>query len=159
MQGGVPVIFQGVLRDAESRTYGSPDLLIRSDVLTGLFPSVMSEEHAAVPAPDLGAVPWHYRVVDTKFTPLGLAAGGELANSGSSPAYKVQLWIYNRALGRLQGYTPPDSYLLGRGWTQTRRGEETRVHDSMDRLAPVAQEYASRGRGRLRRRADPSRVG
>ena len=31
MEQGVPVIYQGVLRDADTQTYGIPDLLIRSD--------------------------------------------------------------------------------------------------------------------------------
>ena len=38
MQKGEPAIYQGVLRDAESRTYGAPDLLVRSDELHRLFP-------------------------------------------------------------------------------------------------------------------------
>ena len=59
--------------------------------------------------------------LDTKFSQLHLASGGELGNSGSAPAYKVQLHLYNRMLGRLQGYTPPESFVLGRGWGQTRR--------------------------------------
>ena len=67
--------------------------------------------------PDLGANDWHYLVVDTKFTTLHLnASGTELANDGSAPAYKAQVYIYNRMLGRLQGFEPPKSYLLGRGW-------------------------------------------
>ena len=46
MQNGEPVIYQGVLRDAESRTYGAPDLLVRSDELQRLFPGVLAEEEA-----------------------------------------------------------------------------------------------------------------
>ena len=146
---GVPIVFQGVLRDAETRTWGAPDLLVRSDVLADLFPDSLSANEAATPAPDLGIGARHYRVVDVKYSTLGLAAGGELGNSGSAPAYKVQTFLYNRALGRLQGYLPPESFLLGRGWTQTRRGETTRGDASMDRLAPVADGYASYVGGRL----------
>ena len=138
MREGHPIIYQGVLRDAETQTYGSPDLLVRADVLAELFPSSFSSAQAAVAAPDLGSLGTHYRVVDTKFTSLDLAAGGEVANSGSSPAYKVQLFIYNRALGRLQGYAPPKSFLIGWGWEQTRREETRRVLDCMDRLGPVS---------------------
>ena len=135
MQRGEPVIHQGVLRDADSRTYGAPDLLVRSDELARLFSDALTPEEAAVPAPDLGNSPWHYRIVDVKFTTLHLLASGVIGNSGSAPAYKAQLFVYNRALGRLQGFQPPTSYLLGRGWVQGR------VHGSscMERLGPVLQ--------------------
>ena len=104
MAEGVPIIAQGSLRDPQSRTYGAPDLLVRSDVLADLFPGSISGEAAAVPASDLDIGNRHYRVVDIKFSTLHLAARGELGNGGSAPAYKAQVYIYNRALGRLQGY-------------------------------------------------------
>ncbi len=154
MRRGEPIIFQGVLRDAETRTYGAPDLLVRADVLRQLFPNDLSAEATEVGAADLPAVGTHYRIVDTKFSQLHLAAGGELGNSGSAPAYKVQLHIYNRMLGRLQGYTPPESFVLGRGWEQTRRKVTPRVHNSMDRLGSVAQDYASRSGGPLANQAN-----
>lgn len=135
MADGVPIIHQGVLWDSGHGTYGAPDLLVRSDVLRKLFPGALSEAEAAVAAPDLGSA-WHYRVVDVKFTTLHLAAGGDLANSGSSPAYKAQLFVYNRALGHLQGYEPPSAFLLGRGWEQQKARRGT---NAMDRLAPVPQ--------------------
>ena len=120
MRDGRPLIHQGVLHDDESQTYGAPDFLVRSDVFASLFPGTLKEAEAAQPAPALGGVPWHYVVADAKFTTLHLLAAGYVSNSGSSPAYKVQVYIYNRALGRLQGYTPPTGWLLGRGWEQTR---------------------------------------
>ena len=154
MRRGEPVIFQGVLRDAESRVYGAPDLLVRADVLRKLFPNDLSADATEVGAPDLPALGTHYRIVDTKFSQLHLAAGGELGNSGSAPAYKVQLHVYNRMLGRLQGYTPPESFILGRGWEQTRRKVTTRVHNCMDRLGSIAQDDASKSRGRVEDQAD-----
>ena len=154
MRAGMPVIHQGVVRDAATQTYGSPDLLIRSDVLDQLFPRTLQPGEATEGAPDLGSGSWHYRVVDVKYATLGLSAGGELDNSGSAPAYKLQVFSYNRAQGRLQGYLPPAAYLLGRGWEQTRRGETTRVFNCVDRLAPVPNDYASRAKGPLFAQAD-----
>ena len=134
MAAGAEIIAQGVLRDPEHRTYGRPDLLVRSDALATLFPEALSVSKAAVPGPDLGIGDVHYVVVDIKFTTLNLLAGGGLSNSGgSSLSYKVQLHIYNRALGRLQGYLPPRAFLLGRGW---KKGNE-RGDSCMDLLAPV----------------------
>ena len=123
MVKSVPIIFQAVLWDAQNLNYGSPDFLVRSDVLRQLFPDSISEQEVAVPAPDLGNNKWHYRVVDTKFTTIHLnSTGTELANDGSGPAYKAQLYVYNRMLGRLQGFEPPESYLLGRRWQLTSKG-------------------------------------
>lgn len=139
MRRGEPIIYQAVLRDAETRTYGTADLLIRSDELYRLFPDAIAAEAASIPASDLGGEPWHYCVVDIKFTTLGLLVDGQLANGGSAPSYKVQLFTYNRALGRLQGFEPPVSYVLGRGWQQTRKGEKFRGTNCMELLAPVPQ--------------------
>ena len=140
MRDGAPLIYQGVLRDPETRTYGTADLLVRSDRLDQLFHGTLSPAEAATPAPGLGSEPWHYRIVDVKFTTLHLLAGGEIGKSGSSPAYKVQLYIYNGALGRLQGYMPARAYLLGRGWRQTVKGQTSGSENAMDRLGPVAMD-------------------
>ena len=137
MREGCPVIHQGVLHEAESYTYGAPDFLIRSDVLAELFPDSLPTAESATGASELGNNPWHYVVVDAKFTTLHLLAGGQVGNSGSSPAYKAQLYIYNRALGRLQGYSPPTAFLLGRGWAQTIRGTTSRGTNAMERLGPA----------------------
>src|SRR3990172_5036453 len=76
MEQGAPVIYQGVLWDAENRTYGVPDFLIRSDELLRLFPGSLTSEEAVQPAKDLKDARWHYCVVDLKFTTLDLLAGG-----------------------------------------------------------------------------------
>ena len=72
MQRGALIIYQAVLWDAQHLNYGSPDFLVRSDVLHELFPTAITAADAPVAAPDLGANDWHYRVVDTKFATLHL---------------------------------------------------------------------------------------
>ena len=80
-------------------------------------------------------------MVDTKFMTLHLnASGTELANEGSAPAYKAQVYIYNRMLGRLQDFEPPESYLLGRGWQRTQGRVTYRCSNAMKRLGPVPQD-------------------
>ena len=138
---GQPVIHQGVLHDAETRTYGAPDFLVRSDVINDLFPGTLAPETASMGATELGGA-WHYVIVDVKFTTLHLLAAGQVANTGSSPAYKGQLFIYNRALGKAQGFTPESAYLLGRGWEMTRKGESLRGVSAMDRLGPIVMDVA-----------------
>ena len=155
MRRGEPIIWQAVLRDAASRTYGTADLLVRSDTLRDLFPGSITQEEASTSAPDLGAVAWHYRVVDVKFSTLHINADGSLSDtSGSVWAYKIQVYIYNRALGRLQGYTPPVAFLLGRGWTQRVKGRTARGSSCMDRLGAVPYDHIARTRGHLGTAAD-----
>ena len=132
MCAGVPLIHQGVLRNPQNRTYGSVDLLVRSDVLETIVPGTLAPAEWRVNAPALGSQPWHYRVVDIKFKGLVLLKDG--AADGVLLKYMAQVWVYNEALGRIQGYTPPASYLLGRGWTQ---GQGTAGASCFDRLARV----------------------
>ena len=141
MQRGASIIYQAVLWDAQHLNYGSPDFLVRSDVLHELFPTAITAAQASIAAPDLGATDWHYRVVDTKFATLHFNSDGtRLDNGGSRPAYKAQLYIYNRMLGRLQGYLPPESYLLGRGWQDGTGRNAPRCGNALARLGPVSQE-------------------
>ena len=147
MRRGEALIHQAVLRDAETRTYGTADLLVRSDVLQSLFPGTVSDGDARMPAPALGSVEWHYRVIDIKFTTLHLLARGGLRDTGSSWLYKLQVHVYNRALGRLQGYQPTEAYLLGRGWERRSKGERLRGTSCIDLLGAVPQSYASNSKG------------
>ena len=48
MVEGLPVIGQGVLWDAESRTYGARDLLVRSDVLNDLIANTLTQDEVTV---------------------------------------------------------------------------------------------------------------
>jgi len=129
---GVDIIAQAVLWNPENRTYGAPDLLIRSDVLHELFPRELLTPE---PAPELPIGNRHYRVVDIKFTTLNINQDGSPGSEHLK--YMVQLWIYNEALGRMQGYTPPASYLLGRRWATSR----LRGSNAFDRLARVNHDH------------------
>lgn len=157
MHKGEPAISQGVLWDAEHETYGLPDLLIRSDIFQKLFPNYLEPSEAAIGAPDLGGGPWHYRVVDIKFSTLRFSSSGALRDiEGSLLAYKVQVFIYNQALGRLQGYLPEAAYLLGRGWDQTIRKKTIRGTNAMERLGIVNHGHVIPSRGSLESLAEKS---
>lgn len=133
MAQGVEIIAQAVLWNAETQTYGVADLLVRSDVLDRLVPEAIRPEDAAIVAPDLPEARWHYRVVDVKCTTLRLLKDGRAGSHHHEQ--KVQLWIYNEALGRLQGLTPPCSYLLGRRWDWN--NGKARGQSAVERLARV----------------------
>lgn len=144
MKRGVPIIHSGVLHNVENKTFGIPDILIRSDWVKFLVKDCpLTANEAKKSAPKLvdndGNIPkWHYRVVDIKFTGLLLRADAtHLLNSASFPAYKAQLLIYNWALGYLQGYTPDQVYILGRRWKYTAKGETYVGNTCFDKLAII----------------------
>lgn len=142
MREGAPVIAQGVLHDAEAGVFGIPDLLVRADLLAEWFPLDLEESAALHPASALG-VPWHYRVVDVKFHGFDLLRDGHASTEATSLPFLGQVWLYNQALGRAQGFRPPSAYLLGRGWKQ---GSD-RVRSCLDRLARVDHDRWIAGRG------------
>jgi len=149
MKEGHPVIYQAVLRDEKSETYGIADFLIRSDIFGQLFDRYKTDETTKNSASLLHDEPWHYRALDAKFSTLRFSAAGNLLTSGSAWAYMLQLYIYNRALGNMQGYTSPNAYLLGRKWSQTARGQTLRGVNFMDRLGEVSMDFFSDSRGTL----------
>jgi hypothetical protein len=146
MNRGIPIIHSGVLHDFDTQTYGIPDLLIRSDwirKLVKISPIDMVDE--VIPALKLQNIydstknpKYHYRIIDIKFSTLHLRSDGiHLVNAGSIPAYKGQLWIYNEILGKIQGYNPQISYILGRKWKMIIKGETRRGNSCLDRLGTI----------------------
>jgi hypothetical protein len=105
MNEGVAIIAHGVLWNRDDRVTCVPDLLVRLDVLPQLF-----SPHPALPR-ERGRER-SYVVVDIHFVTLHVLKDGT-ASLEHLP-YMVQNWIYNQALGKIQGYTPDASYLLGR---------------------------------------------
>jgi predicted RecB family nuclease len=140
MMEGREIISQAVLWNPQTRTYGAPDLLVRSDVLNRLVPGTLSEEGTVIAAPALDGAGYHYRVVDIKISTLHLSADGH-AKAGDHGPFLTQLWIYNDALGRLQGFTPPSAYLLGRS---TILGG-VRSTSALDRLGRVDRDHVLKG--------------
>lgn len=118
MCSGREIIAQAVLWNPQTQTYGAADLLVRSDKLNELVPHSLDADEASIPAEDIPGASWHYRVVDVKFTTLKLLKDGHAG--GNHSHYMAQVWLYNAALGRIQGYIPPSAYLLGRAWEQNK---------------------------------------
>jgi len=134
MEKGIPLIYQGVLRNDTKKLYGVADLLIRSDYVKKLFPGAERLEGSRCKFSDS----WCYQVIDIKFKTLPLTADGvHVLNSGSIPAYKGQLYMYCEMLEFMQKYRPPLAYLLGRGWNSTSSGIKSSSQSSMDRMGHV----------------------
>jgi hypothetical protein len=141
MCAGNEVIAQAPIWNPQTQTYGVIDLLVRSDILDRLFPGVL--QNPGEVAPHIPGAKWHYRVLDIKFSTLDLLKNGHAASGHLH--YGAQVWLYNEAVGRLQGWTPPNAYLLGRGWKQ---GQE-RGPSALERLSRIDRDYAARDGTRL----------
>lgn len=133
MEKGYPFIFGATLHNENNKTFGIPDLLVRSDWLQYLVkdaPEIINKSSK------VGN--YHYVVVDIKFTTLNLRADGiHVLNSGSFPAYKTQLCIYNLALETLQGYLPQCTYILGRRWKYSSKGDVFLGDNCFDKLGVI----------------------
>jgi putative phage-type endonuclease len=136
MKKGTPIIYQAVLHDHRTRTYGMPDLLVRSDWINKLVSEpVLSKSRKSHKCKFNKA--WHYVVVEIKYSSLNLCADGKhLRNSKSISSFKWQLYIYDKILGSMQGYTPTKSYILGKHWSY-KKNAITYFGSSFERLAHI----------------------
>lgn len=138
---GTPIIYQGVLLNRTGKlmgSYGIPDLIVRSDYLSQIFAKkVVYENNFYEKAPKLSG-DYHYVVVDIKFSTLELCFDGKrIRNSGYYPAYKCQLYIYNHALGLIQGYEPETSYILGRKYRYTIQNKVNRGNNCFESIGHI----------------------
>ena len=138
---GTPIIYQPVLMNREGDlcySYGMPDLLIRSDYLDRIVKlNPLNSTKQKYKAPNLSGN-YHYVVIDIKFTTLELCADGKrIRNSGSVPAYKCQLYVYNHALAKIQGYEPNESYILGRKYKYVCKGKKYSGNNCFSRLGHI----------------------
>jgi hypothetical protein len=138
MQRGVPIIYQGVLRNYETKTFGMPDLIVRSDWVNKLTDTkAMSNEMMNLGSPMFNHG-YHYVIVDIKHSTLNLTANGKtLLNQRSIPAFKGQVYIYHKALAKIQRYEPSCAYLLGRRWKYTTCKKEYKGYNAFERLGVI----------------------
>jgi predicted RecB family nuclease/REP element-mobilizing transposase RayT len=115
MKQGVPIIYQGVLHNFDNKTFGLPDLMIRSDYINKLMGyKVIDDKEATIKSSKLG-IDWHYKIVDIKHSNIPLRADGiHILNSESIPAYKGQLYIYTHALNKIQGININKAFIWGK---------------------------------------------
>ena len=156
MRSGVPVLHSVPVRNNYNRTQGIIDLLVRSDCLSQIInvnPLTLLEQRTKAPKLDGD---YHYIVIDIKFSTLPLCADGiHLLNSGHYPAYKAQLLIYTQAIGRIQGYTCPYAFILGRRWRYRSKNIVERGFSCLERLGKIDylikdQGYAQRTKNALK---------
>lgn len=136
MRKGVPILHSVPLANKKNRTYGVADLIVRSDYINKICPNMSIESNGCVFSND-----YHYVVIDIKFATMSLSMKSDaLLNAGSFPAYKSQLWIYNEALGNIQKFTPPNTYILGRGWKRGKVGSSKYCFDKLGVSSPYTND-------------------
>ena len=137
MKKGVPIIYQGVLHDYENKTYGLPDLLVRSDYINTLMGyEVITDEEARIVSPKLNTL-WHYKVIDIKCSTIPLKVDGiHVSNSDGMPVYKGQLYIYTMALNKVMGLDLKKGFIWGRRYDT---GGDM-IHNNMNKLGVVIYE-------------------
>jgi hypothetical protein len=138
MKKGVDILYQPVVHDFENMVYGSPDLMVRSDKFNSIFNiDYIDKDEEKKKSPKLKRN-YHYIVIDIKHSTLHLNSNGiTLRNTGSIPAYKGQILVYNIAVGKMQGYQPTKGYILGKKWEYTKSGIVCKGNDFMNRLGVI----------------------
>lgn len=100
----VDIIFHPVVRNYTTRTFGSPDLLLRGRFITALFENPPRVEDD------------FFYVVDIKASTLELDSSQTfLQNSILYDGYKSQLYIYSAALQEMTKNTANIAFVLGKG--------------------------------------------
>lgn len=112
---GVPIIYQGVLHNYDNQTYGSPDLMIRSDYINDIFGyNVIDENDLQIKSTKLD-LPYYYIIIDIKYSSINFNSSGKyILNSGFIPAYKGQILIYNLCLQNILGINFHKAFILGK---------------------------------------------
>ncbi len=136
MRQGVDIIYQGVLHDYSNNIYGTPDLLIRSDIIEKIF-------NRSIDIPkyinnNLLGTDFYYVVIDIKHSTLYFNSKlNYLKNVGNIIAYKGQVNIYNRLLMSVQGYFPQYGFILGKRHIFTKNTITYINDDYLDSLALI----------------------
>lgn len=136
MKNGRAIIHGGVLIDDETQIYGIPDLIIRSDYVKqiiqnekdnrNIWCSSQKNDPPSFEVTNNGCSfndSYHYIIFEIKHTCIPLTASGEsILNSDLFPFYKCQVYMYNQIVGKIQGYIPKNSYIMGRSCERTKSG-------------------------------------
>jgi len=138
MKNNIPIIYQGVLHNTKNRTYGCPDLIIRTDFLNKIFTNVPVIEDNK------------YCIIDIKWSQIHFNSNMiTIRNSLNVKPFKTQIILYNIALGQafykcgfqFNKKYPNYCYILGKGWLMERSENKKKIinisEDPFDRLGVI----------------------
>jgi predicted RecB family nuclease len=120
MKNGEPIIYSAYVHDTKQRIRGIPDLLVRNDKLSVLFP----EYQPTVLGGTSRFGNYYYLPVEIKFSTIHLASDQlHVTNIDRTPFYKTQLYGYATLLQTIQDWCPPCAFIIGKR-TVTKKGEQ-----------------------------------
>ena len=125
MKSGIPIIYCGILHNKINKTFGIPNLIVRSDYINKIISNDIYPPTEVI-KPSIFSDKWHYVIVEIKYhtlnlhtnryldIPENLIQNNTIKNNESIINYKGQIYIYNKALEEIQKYKPLASFILGR---------------------------------------------
>ena len=138
MKKGIPIIYQGVLYNDDNNTFGSPDLLVRSDYINKLMNyNVLTDEECVIPSPNLN-INFHYKVIDIKHSIINLKTDMiHINNNGSVPAFKGQLYIYTHALNKVLGININKAFIWGKKYDYYLKNTKHEINNFLSKLGTI----------------------
>lgn len=155
MKKRIPIIYQGVLHNTKNKTYGSVDLIVRTDYLSKLVKNKPLCENADVEMNDeekgfeyTTEYKFPYCIIDIKWSQIHFNSNfSTIRNTLNVKPFKTQIILYNLALdeafqriGINKGY-PNYCYILGKGWIHERTVKKEKItqtsEDPFDRLGVI----------------------
>jgi hypothetical protein len=134
MKRGDPIIYSAFMQDEDKGLRGIPDLLVRNDCITTLFPNLIQPQDDGIFS-HFGN--YYYLPVEIKFSSLHLTSNGvSMLNKNRTKIYKVQLYTYCKILEKIQGVFPKKAFIIGK-----RTVWNDNVYDSIDQPGIVDYEH------------------
>lgn len=139
MKNGKNIIYHGFLRNEKDKIYGIPDLLVRSDFINKMFYDDLYEPSMIYNKNTLNYENYHYVPIDIKYKTLSILNDKKsLSNSIDYIYCKSQLYLYNKMLSSIQGYTCNYGFILGRRCIYISKKLKNDISNSIfDKLARV----------------------
>lgn len=108
MKENIPIIYQGILHNTQNKTYGSVDLIVRTDFLKKIFnhlPTIEEEDNDKKEEQnndekieniyDFSSFKYKYCVIDIKWSQLHFNSNGlTLRNTANVKPFKTQIILY-----------------------------------------------------------------
>jgi hypothetical protein len=144
MKKGVNIIYQGVLHNYNNKTFGVPDLIVRSDYVNKLLNNnIIDKEEEKLKSNKLG-INFHYKIIDIKHCSIPFRKDNKhILNESSVPAFKGQLYIYTLALNKIQGIKINKAFIWGKKYSYESCNIKYNITNYLNKLAIITIEIMS----------------